>query len=142
MSDSLIINARHQMRWHQRLCSDASTAMLWGFWFWLWRPLLGVFAWVGNLGASFHPTLMKLLANGSPLNLEGSMMALVGTSGTLLLWNLLPARKAETPKVMTLRDYAAHFELPELEIINGRASSVCVVHHDEEGRIIRVDSRA
>jgi poly-beta-1,6-N-acetyl-D-glucosamine biosynthesis protein PgaD len=142
MRDSLIINARHQMRWYQRLFSDASTAMLWGFWLWLWRPVLSIFAWLGSFGASFQPTLIKLVSNGSPLNIEGSMMALVGTSGTLLLWNLLPARKAETPKVMTLRDYAAHFELPELEIINGRASSVCVVHHDEDGRIVRVDSRA
>lgn len=142
MKDSLIINARHQMRWYQRFFSDASTAMMWGMWLWLWRPVISTVTWLGSVGASLQPTLMKIMANGSPVNIEGSMMALVGTSGTLLLWNMLPARKAKMPPVHTLRDYAAHFELPELEIINGRASSVCVVHHDEEGRIIRIDSRS
>ena len=32
MSRSLIINARHRLRWHQRLCSDASTVLMWGAW--------------------------------------------------------------------------------------------------------------
>ncbi|HEX6592911.1 MAG TPA: poly-beta-1,6-N-acetyl-D-glucosamine biosynthesis protein PgaD [Moraxellaceae bacterium] len=142
MSDSLIINARQHLRWHERLFSDASTAMLWGVWLWLWRPVLSTVNWLAALGASFQPTLMKLLANGSPLNIEGGVVALVGTSGTLLLWNLLPARKAEAPQVHTLRDYAGHFQLPEQDILAGRASSVCVVHHDEQGRIVRIEQRA
>lgn len=144
--DTLIINARHQMRWYQRLFSDASTAMLWGFWLWMWRPVLSIFSWLSSFGATFQPTLLKLAStNGigmSPINFEGGVVALVGTSGTLLLWNLLPARKATTPEVQTLRDYARHFELPEQEIISGRATSVCVVHHDENGRIIRIESRS
>lgn len=142
MSDSLIINARHQMPWHQRLFSDASTAMLWGFWLWMWRPLLSIFTWLGSLGASFQPTFMKLLANGSPVNLEGSVMALVGTSSTLLLWNMLPASKTAARNTHTLRDYAAHFELPEQDILAGRDTSVCVVHHDDSGRIIRIEKKA
>ena len=142
MSDSLIINARQHLRWHERLFSDASTAMLWGVWLWLWRPVLSTVNWLAAVGASFQPTLTKLLANGSPLNIEGGVVALVGTSGTLLLWNLLPARKAGSPQVHTLRDYASHFQLPEQDILQGRASSVCVVHHDEQGRIVRIEQRA
>lgn len=143
MSKSLIINARHHLRWHQRFFSDASTAMLWGGWLWMWRPLLNIFSWLSTRGAGFHHLLIKLLANGSPVSIGGSMMALVGTSGTLLLWNLLPAQKAcASPQANTLRDYALHFELPEQEIITGRATSVCVVHHDEAGRIIRIEAKA
>ena len=142
MNDSLIINARHQMRWHQRLFSDASTAMLWGFWLWMWRPVLSLFAWLGGVGASFQPTVMKLLASGTPVNLEGSVVALVGTSSTLLLWNMLPATRARVRCSHTLRDYAAHFELPEQQIIAGRETSVCVVHHDDSGRIIRIEKKA
>lgn len=40
-----------------------------------------------------------------------------------------------------LSDYARHFQLPEQEVMDGRASSICVVHHDEHGRIIRIDSQ-
>lgn len=139
MRSSLIINARHQLHWHHRLFSDASTAMLWGGWLWLWRPMMGTFNWLSGIGTSFHPALMKLL--GGAINLEGSVVMLAGTSGTLLLWNLLPSRKAPTRDVHVLRDYARHFQLPEQEVLNGRASSICVVHHDEHGRIIRIDSQ-
>lgn len=142
MNDSLIINARRHLRWHQRLFSDASTAMLWGVWLWLWRPLLSFVAWLGGVGASVQPTLTKFIASGTPVTLEGSVVALVGTSGTLLLWNLLPASRSESARTHTLRDYAAHFELPEQQILSGRAASVCVVHHDEHGRITRIDTRA
>jgi|GEM_PF-1382380 len=143
MNDHLIINARHHLNAYQRFFSDASTAMLWGGWLWMWRPLLNIFNWIGNLGATFQPTLLKLLANGTPMNIEGSVMALVGTSGTLLLWNMLPAQKARTsPQARLLRDYAAHFELPEQEILAGRDSRVCVIHHDDSGRIIRIESQS
>lgn len=140
MSDSLIINARHQLRWHQRLFSDASTAMLWGAWLWLWRPVVGTFNWLWSLGASFHPALLKLL--GGAINFEGSVVMLAGTSGTLLLWNMLPSRKAQAREVHVLRDYARHFQLSEQDVLKGRASSICVVHHDEQGRIIRIDHQA
>jgi poly-beta-1,6-N-acetyl-D-glucosamine biosynthesis protein PgaD len=36
-------------------------------------------------------------------------------------------------------DYARHFELPEGELLAGRDAAVCVVHHDERGRIVRVE---
>lgn len=142
MNKHLIINARHQMSWAQRFFSNASTAMLWGGWLWMWRPVLNTFNWINSLGASFQPTLLKLLVNGTPMNIEGSVVALVGTSGTLLLWNMLPSRKASTsPQAPLLRDYAAHFELPEHDILAGRASNVCVVHHDDNGRITRIESQ-
>lgn len=139
MRRSLIINARHQLHWHHRLVSDAFTAMLWGGWLWLWRPVMGTFNWLSGVGANFHPTLMKLL--GGIINLEGSAVMLAGTSGTLLLWRLLPSRTAHSEEAHDLGDYARHFQLPEQEVMDGRASSICVVHHDEHGRIIRIDSQ-
>lgn len=142
MSNALIINARHHLSAYQRFTSNASTAMLWGGWLWMWRPLLNVFNWVNNLGANVQPTLLKLMATGTPMSLEGSVMALIGASGTLLLWNMLPAQKARTSaQTPLLRDYADYFELPELDILSGRASNVCTVHHDETGRITRIESQ-
>jgi poly-beta-1,6-N-acetyl-D-glucosamine biosynthesis protein PgaD len=139
MSTSLIINARHQLRWHQRLASDTSTAVMWGGWLYLWRPFLAAADALGNL----QPLAIKLLGGSSPATLIYSLMALVCSSGTLLLWNRLPARKArEAHSVRTLNDYAAHFALPEQTIVEGRSASVCVVHHDANGRIIGIEARA
>jgi len=131
MSRSLIINARHRLRWHQRLCSDASTLIMWGAWLKLWYPMLRSSAWVADLG----------VLSGSADDVQRYAVALAGTSGTLLLWNQLPASKVRAPEVQSLSDYARHFELSEDEILAGRETSVSVVHHDDDGRITRVERR-
>jgi len=138
MSGSLIINARHRLAWYQRLFSDASTALMWGGWLWLWSPVLRSFAWLADLGVR-SPTLMKLLASGSADDLGRSVVVLAGTSGTLLVWSWLPARKVNAAAPLSLRDSARHFELPEHELQAGRRASVCVVHHDESGRIVQLE---
>jgi poly-beta-1,6-N-acetyl-D-glucosamine biosynthesis protein PgaD len=138
MSTSLIINARRQLHWQQRLFSDTSTALMWGGWLYLWRPFLAAAGALSNL----QPMLVKLLGGTSPATLVYSLVALVGSSGTLLLWNLLPARKACTAqREQSLPDYAAHFQLPVQAIVQGRSASVCVVHHDADGRIVGIETR-
>jgi poly-beta-1,6-N-acetyl-D-glucosamine biosynthesis protein PgaD len=141
MTDSLIINARPYLGWHQRLFCDASTAMMWGLWLWLWRPLLNVYSWTMGLGVGLHTTLLKMLAVGVPVSFEGSAVALVSTSSTLLLWKFLGTEKALQPQARQLHDYAAHFGLSEQAIASGRSSAVSVVHHDEHGRIVRIEAR-
>jgi len=139
MSTSLIINARNQLHWQQRLFSDTSTAVLWGAWLYLWRPFLAAAGALSGL----QPLLIKLLGGTSPATLVYSLVAIAGSSGTLLLWNQLPARKArETQRVRTLRDYASHFELPEQTIVQGRNAAISVVHHDASGRIVGIETRA
>jgi poly-beta-1,6-N-acetyl-D-glucosamine biosynthesis protein PgaD len=141
MSGSLIINARDRLRWHQRLCSDASTLLMWGAWLKLWYPVMRSLSWVADINVLSQLTLMKLASVGATADVPRYAMALVGTSGTLLLWNRLPALKVRTPNVRSVSDYARHFELSEDEILAGRGTAVCVVHHDEGGRIIRVERR-
>lgn len=143
MSGSLIINARHRLSWHHRLLSDASTAMMWGGWLWLWAPLLRSFRWLAAIGARSTPAVWNALANGPADELQVSIFALVGTSGTLLALNWLPSRKICAPVgQLSVRDYARHLRLPERELEAGRDASVCVVHHDDAGRIVRLECRA
>lgn len=139
MSNSLIINARHQLQWHQRLVCDTSTALMWGGWLCLWRPFLAAAGTLGNLPA----VAIKLLGGASPLTLVYSVVALAASSLTLLLWNLLPAKRAkETQQVRTLQDYAQHFQLSPAAIEQGRGASICVVHHDADGRIVGIEAKA
>ena len=143
MSGSLIINARHRLPWHQRLFSDASTAMMWGGWLWLWAPLLRSSRWLADLGARTYPTLMNLVASGSADAIQFAALALVGASGALLVWKRLPARKicATRFAAPSVCEYARHFRLPEHELRAGRGASVCVVQHDEAGRIVKLECR-
>lgn len=139
MGAPLIINARDRLAWQQRLFSDASTAVMWGGWLWLWAP--AVRTWAG-LGMRAHPSLVKLLGAGPVDSLERMAFALVGTSGALLVWNRLAAREARATVALSVRDYAQRFELPEAEIQAGRQASVCVVRHDDSGRIVGLECRA
>jgi poly-beta-1,6-N-acetyl-D-glucosamine biosynthesis protein PgaD len=142
MSGSLIINARDRLRWHQRLWSDASTLIAWAFWLNLWYPVVRSFALASDLGALTRVAHMPLLSTGSAVDLPHYAAALAGTSGTLLLWNRLPASKVRSPEVQSVGDYARHFDISEDELLAGRGASVCVVHHDDAGRIVRVERRA
>jgi len=137
-----IINARHQLRWHRRLVSDASTALLWAAWLWLCRPgLLAVTHVLGLHVHSRHPTAAKLLLLGSPLSIEQGAVALLGTVAALLLWNRLSSQPALRPRLTVLPDYAGHFGVETQLIAAGRNSAVCVVHHDELGRITSIEPR-
>jgi poly-beta-1,6-N-acetyl-D-glucosamine biosynthesis protein PgaD len=141
MCGSLIIDARHRLRWHQRLLSGASTALLWTAWIWLWMPLLRAWSSVVQLGARVAPAVPKVAVLGLDDGLSYSVAAVLGASGTLIAWNKLPARRASVAPVVSLRAHADHFRLAEHELRAGREASVCVVHHDDHGRIVRVERR-
>ena len=142
MSASLIINARDRLAWHQRFFSDASTVVMWGVWLKLWYPVLRAFGKVPYLDTLARRTLRMAVASAAGVGVEHYAAAVVGASGTLLVWSHLPSFKSCEPAEPTAIDYAEHFGLSVTELQVGRESAICVVHHDESGRIVRVDTRA
>lgn len=139
MRTSLIIDARDRLRWHHRLACDASTVALWGGWLWLWAPLLKAGVSLARLGFVPPSWLAKLLHAVGAENLPLSLVALAGTSGTLVAWRNLPVRRPRTGEALPVSEYARHFRLSEREIEEGRAAGVCVVHHDADGRVARIE---
>jgi len=142
MSGSLIINARDRLPWHRRLWTDASTFLMWGIWLKLWIPVLGMAARAADFGILHRVTHLAHASTGSAHDLPRYAFALAGTSGTLFLWNRLPAVKVSTPAAPSTVDYARHFEVAAQELESGRDSSICVVHHDASGRIVRIERRS
>ncbi len=142
MSGSLIINARDRLSWQQRFFSDASTVVMWGAWLKLWYPLAKAVALVTKLSILTHLSLMKVASAESIAGVPRYAVALVLTSGGLVVWSRFPSFKLCTPEVRTSSDYAEHFGVHEAELQAGQQSSVCVVHHDESGRIVRIETRS
>lgn len=140
MSTSIIIDARNRLSWHERFAWDASTAALWGGWLWLWAPLLKAGASLASVGIDLPlPTLLPAGGAGSfPL----SIVALAGTSGTLMALNKLPVRRPQADEALPVAEYAKRFQVPEQVIEAGRRASICVVHHDADGRIAGIECRA
>jgi poly-beta-1,6-N-acetyl-D-glucosamine biosynthesis protein PgaD len=142
VSTTPIINARHLLRWHRRLFSDATTAALWAFWLWLCSPALIAFTRLLMTGMDLrHHAAARLLVMGSSASIEGGALALAGTSGLLLVWNRLSSQPARRPALTVLPDYSGHFGIATQIIAAGRSSSICVVHHDEHGQIIDIVPR-
>jgi poly-beta-1,6-N-acetyl-D-glucosamine biosynthesis protein PgaD len=137
-----IINLRNQLSWYHRLSSDASTLALWSAWLWLCRP--AILAAIGMVGVAFgmkHPTRGTPAGNALP-SIEEMVLLLIGVSALLLLWNRLSREPAVRPRVDQLPDFGLHFGLTEEQISAARDSQRCVVHHDEQGCIISIDSTA
>ncbi|HMA13051.1 MAG TPA: poly-beta-1,6-N-acetyl-D-glucosamine biosynthesis protein PgaD [Steroidobacteraceae bacterium] len=142
MNTRPIINIRHQLRWHRRLYSDASTLALWSAWLWLCRPaILGAIGMVGMAFGRRHPALGTPAANALP-SFEEMALLLIGVSALLLLWNRLSREPAVRPRVEPLPDFERHFGLTADQITAAREGQRCVVHHDDQGRIVTIESAA
>lgn len=142
MAHRFIINARNQLRWHQRLCSDASTFALWSMWLWMCRPV--ILSLTGLLGVTvgWRSPAKHALFPGAVVSIEDAVFALLVTGGVLMLWNRLATQPAVKPRVSAVPDYAAHFGLDPRTIADARESRILVVHHDEQGRIVRIVGEA
>lgn len=142
MNEKLIINARDKIGLGRRLLSDVSTALMWLGWIWLWLPFARKLHEMLRLGIGFGPAAIEVLKTVSPVSWDHALLALTGTSGLLLLWSLLPTRKAQgAHEAQTLDDYAEHFGLEPEDIETGRDARVCVIHHDDHGHIIGIEPR-
>lgn len=136
MPERMIINARRELGWRRRLLSDVLTACLWVGWILLWIPAFRKLHQVIRLHLNFEPAAREVLDTVTPISIEHSLIALIGTSALLMLWSLLPKRRVtHAHATLSTVDYARHFEIPEREIRGGRLARICVVSHDEDGTI-------
>ncbi|MFI7861973.1 poly-beta-1,6-N-acetyl-D-glucosamine biosynthesis protein PgaD, partial [Acinetobacter baumannii] len=115
-----------------------STAMMWAAWLLLWRPF--VFIWV--LAELQKTHLVHRLFSAFGVGIEHGITALIACAVGLLLWShVLPERRVEGSELNMKQtdDYARYFDLPVQEIEQGRSQKITVVHHNEFGKIIRVE---
>lgn len=135
-TQSLIIDLRQQLPWHRRYVSTTTTALLWGVWFLLWRPIVLILMVV----LYSKPYGVHKFWNAFWFGLQIDMILLLLCAGVLFLWcKLIPAHTVKQVKPKTTLDYARHFQLPEQEVIMSRSQKITTVHHNEHGQIIRVD---
>jgi len=142
MRERMIINARRELGWRHRMLSDVLTACLWVGWILLWIPAFRKLHEVIRLHLNFEPAAKEILETVTPISIEHSLIALLGTSALLMLWSLLPKRSVtHAHATLTTADYAWHFAIPEPEIRGGRDARICVVSHDDDGTITGIVSK-
>ena len=142
MPERMIINARHDLDWRRRLLSDVLTALLWIGWILLWLPVFHKLHEVIRLHVKFGLAAREILDTVTPISIEHSLLALIGTSALLLLWSMLPKRKVtHAHATLSTADYAGYVGLAEPDNRTGREARVCVVSHAENGAITAIAVR-
>ena len=142
-SSNLIINARDRLHWHVRLSSDTLTAMMWGGWLYLWRPVVhAIILFTSYACAGAHINGSFFINCLPPMHFESSIIAVLSTAAALLLWTLLPAKRAKiSHRANSLHDYAQHFNLQDDDITTAQNNMINVVHHNEHGQITAIECR-
>ena len=113
---SPIIDVADKLPWHERLQNEASTAAIWGAWLWQSRHVFNIWK-IFSVGATVENAL-----------LVGS------TAGTLMVWNWLTPTSKPVPINMDVL-------VSDEQLVAAREARINVVHHDESGRIIKIESR-
>ena len=134
-TESLIIDVRDQLPWHNRYFTITMTAMLWLGWLFLWRPLIIGFGYIStqkpHLINYFFSTFAKLLEHG--------FFALIGCAVSLWLWsNFVPSKTKKEVETKSTTQYAGYFNLDTDALIQARQQKIATVHHNAEGRITKI----
>ena len=132
---SLIIDVRNRLKWHQRIFTDVGTFALWCFWGWLSFPLLALMCntWIGKHVKSSD------VFNCTPTSIEKYAFSVLSVCAGLSIWKIL-SKNSISPKSTQNIKIEEHFGVTSEKLTAARNSSVCVVHHDAEGRIVQIDS--
>ena len=138
MSTSVIIDVRDRLRWHQRFACEASTAALWGGWLWLWAPLLK--AGGSRLDSAWTCPPGSRSCSPSPAREASRSRSWRWPGPRGRWWRGVPLRKASIAGRRQSPSTRGTSSSPST-IEAGRGAATCVVHHDSDGRIARIECR-
>lgn len=135
-TQSIIIDIRHQLPWQQRYLSNTSTVLLWMGWLLLWQPLMISLGMFDHYNHYLVDQIMRVFWSV----LENGFVAILACALMLWLWsNFIPAQSVKYAQVKGITDYAESFDLSAEQIHRSRQQNIITVHHDETGRIVRID---
>lgn len=127
----LIINNSSSVALHRRVYSHVTTALLWAWWIMLWKPALHY---------SLHFSLLALVTMGVMIDDREIAYPLLGLCILLTFWNNATKTSA-IPVVEEKVNYADYFDISAEDMLKYTNSKICVVHHDEHGKIINIEAR-
>lgn len=145
MKTPLIIERPDLQAWQQKAVFGVMTAVFWVAWFYLWLPLVTLFGWL-FFGYQFQFHMIRLEGYEGFLNLLAVYaLVIIGMGGALIGWAIyndfrfrgMDRRKPSAPPSdPQLGEFLDH---PALFFEQWRSYGIVTVHHDSQGRIVRVD---
>ena len=132
-----IIDHRNELPWHQRYASTTSTALLWGIWILLWRPVMIILGFIGVKNPHIVEHILGLFLSA----IEKGILFLLLAALILLLWNnFVPYKSFKRGEAKTIHDYANYFGFDAAQLKRAREQQIVTIHHDDAGHIVEIES--
>jgi len=147
MNKSLIIDRPELQTPQQRYIFSLLTLAFWIIWFYLWLPLVSLFAWL--LGFElFYESMIRLNGLEGLLDLVGWYGLVIGASALLLvLWSAYNLsrfqgkNKRTTSVRITEEQMAGFFQIEKSAIQTCRHEKRVVFEFDQDGSILAVNDQ-
>lgn len=144
-TNPLILNKPHLVAPLTKFVSALVTIVFWGFFVYLWWPLLTLIA--GMLG--YH-SINELTYAADMLTVRhltvSYALIVIALSGSLLLWAAIEyfrfrnLNRRRWPFSVAVADLASYARLPEPELAQLQTERRLVAHHDDHGGVMQFDS--
>lgn len=143
MSNTLIIDARHELSLSQKLICNSLTLALWSLWLYLCMPAIGLVIHLSGFKGFYRQMVeAQSLWPHLPHALLSFLLIQLGAASLLAIWATLTRNDASNRALPPdVHEYAKHFGLDGQQLRDARKHAITVVHHDEQGQIIRLESK-
>ncbi len=140
-----IIERPDLQSWQQQTIYGALTLIFWGLWFYLWLPVLALFAWLLGIQQAYK-YMIVLGGYHDVIRLLGAYsLVILLLGGSLVLWaiyNIIRFRGIEqrtARSAVTSTEIGRDFGMDPLAVERWQKARRLYVTHDQAGHIARVE---
>ena len=140
--ETLIINKRRELPRTKRIIWDIITVLLWGGFFYLWKPVFHVFYRIITLGAPVEELSDWIFGEIHSVTVEHALYMLIGTPLVLFVLSRLNRHQAPSEHLIYhSNDYSDYFNVDDKELQECVNSQLVTVYHDDHGHIIALNNQ-
>lgn len=134
--ETLIINKRRELPKTKRIIWDIITILLWGWFIYLWKPVIHVFHRIITLNAPAGELSDWIFGEVHSVTFEHALYMLIGTPIVLFILSRVHRHQAPSEHLIYhSTDYSSYFNLDDKALQQCVSSQLVTVYHDEFGHI-------
>lgn len=140
--ETLIINKRRELPKAKRILWDGITVLLWLGFLYLWKPVFLIFYKIITLGAPADEIADWIYGEIHSVTFGHAIILLISTPIILFILSRLTRHQAPSEHLIyNSSDYSDYFNLDDAQRQQCVNSQYITIHHDNYGRILRLDKQ-
>jgi biofilm PGA synthesis protein PgaD len=140
--ETLIINKHRELPKAKRILWDGITVLLWLGFLYLWKPVFLIFYKIITLGAPADEIADWIYGEIHSVTFGHAIILLISTPIILFILSRLTRHQAPSEHLIyDSSDYSDYFNLDDAQRQQCVNSQYITIHHDNYGRILRLDKQ-